>query len=74
MSRACPTCVSGMSQLCQRHAHNPFSEHKFLRVFQDFDVGKTYKKKISMTNVSYSVNYCKLTGLTEHLKDFIQIQ
>ncbi|KAL5014796.1 hypothetical protein ScPMuIL_009066 [Solemya velum] len=37
-------------------------------------VGKTYKKKVTLTNVSYSVNYCKYVGLTEMLKDFIEIQ
>ncbi len=41
---------------------------------QDFDVGKTYKKKVMLTNVSYTVNYCKLMGITEHLKDFIDVQ
>ncbi|CAH1773330.1 unnamed protein product [Owenia fusiformis] len=41
--------------------------------FKDFDVGKTYKKKVILTNVSYTVNYCKLLGITEHLKDFIEI-
>ncbi len=42
--------------------------------FKDFEVGKSYKKKITLTNVSYTVNSCKLTGLTEHLKDFIELQ
>ena len=37
-------------------------------------MGKTYKRKVVLTNVSYSVNYCKLVGVTEHLKDFIQLQ
>ena len=41
--------------------------------FKDFDVGKTYKKKVTLTNVSYTVNYCKLIGITERLKDFIEI-
>ncbi|XP_074655233.1 cilia- and flagella-associated protein 74-like isoform X2 [Tubulanus polymorphus] len=41
--------------------------------FKDFDVGKSYKKRVTLTNVSYSVNYCKLIGITEHLKDFIKI-
>ncbi|ELU13530.1 hypothetical protein CAPTEDRAFT_225037, partial [Capitella teleta] len=41
--------------------------------FKDFEVGKTYKKRVILTNVSYTVNYCKLTGLTEHLKDFITL-
>lgn len=45
-----------------------------MRNVQDFDVGMVYKKKIVITNVSYSINFCKLSGLSEHLKDFIQIE
>ncbi|XP_034609132.1 cilia- and flagella-associated protein 74 isoform X6 [Trachemys scripta elegans] len=43
-------------------------------LYKDFDVGKTYKKKIILINASYSVNFCKLVGVSEHLKDFINIQ
>ncbi|XP_040389132.1 cilia- and flagella-associated protein 74 isoform X1 [Cygnus olor] len=42
--------------------------------FKDFDVGKIYKKKIVLTNASYSVNFCRLVGISEWLKDFITIQ
>ncbi|XP_035200775.1 cilia- and flagella-associated protein 74 isoform X12 [Oxyura jamaicensis] len=42
--------------------------------FKDFDVGKIYKKKIVLTNASYSVNFCRLVGISEWLKDFISIQ
>ncbi|NWR85225.1 CFA74 protein, partial [Furnarius figulus] len=41
--------------------------------FKDFDVGQIYKKKIILTNASYSVNYCRLVGISECLKDFISI-
>ncbi|NWU86303.1 CFA74 protein, partial [Onychorhynchus coronatus] len=41
--------------------------------FKDFDVGQTYKKKIILTNASYSVNYCRLVGISECLKDFIRV-
>lgn len=41
---------------------------------KDFDVGQIYKKKIVLTNVSYSVNYCRLVGISEWLKDFISVQ
>ncbi|NXY32822.1 CFA74 protein, partial [Pomatorhinus ruficollis] len=41
--------------------------------FKDFDVGQTYKKKIVLTNASYSVNYCRLVGISEWLKDFISV-
>ncbi|NXI45437.1 CFA74 protein, partial [Galbula dea] len=41
--------------------------------FKDFDVGQTYKKKIVLINASYSVNSCRLVGISEWLKDFISI-
>ncbi|XP_074017705.1 cilia- and flagella-associated protein 74 [Numenius arquata] len=41
--------------------------------FQDFDVGQIYKKKIVLINASYSVNFCRLVGVSEWLKDFISI-
>ncbi|XP_050787580.1 cilia- and flagella-associated protein 74 isoform X2 [Gopherus flavomarginatus] len=52
----------------------PFYSKPSLIHFKDFDVGKTYKKKIILINASYSVNFCKLVGVSEHLKDFINIQ
>ncbi|KAI3357114.1 hypothetical protein L3Q82_015582 [Scortum barcoo] len=42
-------------------------------LFKDFEVGKMYKKKIILTNISYITNYCKLLGISVHLKDFITI-
>ncbi|NXO31834.1 CFA74 protein, partial [Cisticola juncidis] len=41
--------------------------------FKDFDVGQTYKKKIILTNASYTVNYCRLVGMSEWLKDSISV-
>ncbi|NWS69566.1 CFA74 protein, partial [Crotophaga sulcirostris] len=41
--------------------------------FKDFDVGQTYKKKIILINASYSVNFCRLVGISEWLKDFISV-
>ncbi|KFO76644.1 Uncharacterized protein KIAA1751, partial [Cuculus canorus] len=41
--------------------------------FKDFDVGQTYKKKITLINASYSVNFCRLVGISESLKDFISV-
>lgn len=52
----------------------PFYSKPDVIHFKDFDVGKVYKKKIVITNVSYSMNFCKLSGLSEHLKDFIKIE
>uniref|UniRef100_A0A7M4F678 Cilia and flagella associated protein 74 n=1 Tax=Crocodylus porosus TaxID=8502 RepID=A0A7M4F678_CROPO len=51
----------------------PFYSKPSVIHFKDFDVGKTYKKKIILINASYSVNFCKLVGVSEHLKDFISI-
>ncbi|XP_010014079.1 PREDICTED: uncharacterized protein CFAP74, partial [Nestor notabilis] len=41
--------------------------------FKDFDVGQVYKKKIVLINTSYSVNCCRLMGISEWLKDFISV-
>ncbi|KFR10576.1 Uncharacterized protein KIAA1751, partial [Opisthocomus hoazin] len=41
--------------------------------FKDFDVGQIYKKKIVLINASYSVNFCRLVGISEWLKDFISV-
>nr|XP_014348852.1 PREDICTED: cilia- and flagella-associated protein 74 [Latimeria chalumnae] len=41
--------------------------------FKDLDVGKTYKKKVNITNVTYCINFCKLVGVSENLKDFISM-
>ncbi|XP_008936078.1 PREDICTED: uncharacterized protein KIAA1751 homolog, partial [Merops nubicus] len=41
--------------------------------FKDFDVGQIYKKKIVLINASYGINYCRLVGISEWLKDFISI-
>ncbi|CAI5782811.1 Cilia and flagella associated protein 74 [Podarcis lilfordi] len=40
---------------------------------RDFDIGKTYKKKMILINAFYSINYCKLVGVSEHLKDFFTV-
>ena len=42
-------------------------------VFKDFEVGKVLRRRLQLTNVSYTVNYCKLLGVSEHLKDFITV-
>ena len=43
-------------------------------IFKDFELGKTYRKKLQLTNISYSFNYCKLIGVTDNLKDFVSIE
>ncbi|KAF7239390.1 Cilia- and flagella-associated protein 74 [Varanus komodoensis] len=52
----------------------PFYSKPSLVHFKDFDVGKTYKKKMVLINAFYSINYCKLVGVSEHLKDFFTVQ
>ncbi|XP_075460955.1 cilia- and flagella-associated protein 74 [Ascaphus truei] len=52
----------------------PFYSKPNLIHFKDLDVGKTYKKKVTLTNASYTINFCKLVGVSDHLKDFIIIQ
>ncbi|XP_010223787.1 PREDICTED: uncharacterized protein CFAP74 [Tinamus guttatus] len=57
----------------REHERCPFYSKPNLIHFKDFDVGKIYKKKIVLTNASYSVNFCRLAGISEWLKDFISI-
>ncbi|KAL8571941.1 hypothetical protein ACOMHN_026153 [Nucella lapillus] len=52
----------------------PFYSKPDVIHFKDFDVGSTYKKRVVLTNVSYSINYCKFVDITERLKDFIGIE
>nr|XP_041576284.1 cilia- and flagella-associated protein 74 isoform X1 [Taeniopygia guttata] len=57
----------------QEHKGGAFHSKPSCIHFKDFDVGQIYKKKIVLTNVSYSVNYCRLVGISEWLKDFISV-
>lgn len=41
---------------------------------QDCDVGKVYKKKVTLTNVTYVTNYCKLLGVSQNLKDHVSVR
>ncbi|XP_006161420.1 cilia- and flagella-associated protein 74 [Tupaia chinensis] len=52
----------------------PFNSKPELIHFKDFDIGKVYKKKITLINATYTINYCKLVGVEEHLRDFIHIE
>ncbi|KAM8927645.1 cilia- and flagella-associated protein 74 [Pelodytes ibericus] len=52
----------------------PFYSKPNLIHFKDLEVGKTYKKKVILTNASYTINFCKLVGISDHLKDFITIR
>ncbi|XP_045331266.1 cilia- and flagella-associated protein 74 isoform X3 [Leopardus geoffroyi] len=51
----------------------PFNSKPKLIHFKDFDVGKVYKKKITLINATYAINHCKPVGVEEHLRDFIRI-
>ncbi|XP_068397247.1 cilia- and flagella-associated protein 74 [Eschrichtius robustus] len=51
----------------------PFNSKPKLIHFKDFDIGKVYKKKITLINATYVINYCKLVGVEESLRDFIHI-
>ncbi|XP_035499668.2 cilia- and flagella-associated protein 74 isoform X3 [Scophthalmus maximus] len=53
--------------------HSPFISKPEVIIFKDFEVGKIYKKKIVLTNISYTTNQCKLLGVSTQLKDFISI-
>ncbi|KFO31768.1 Putative protein KIAA1751 like protein [Fukomys damarensis] len=51
----------------------PFNSKPERIHFKDFDVGKVYKKKITLINATYTINYCKLVGVEQHLRDFIRV-
>ncbi|XP_018408595.1 PREDICTED: cilia- and flagella-associated protein 74 [Nanorana parkeri] len=52
----------------------PFYSKPKVIHFKDLDVGKTYKKKVTLTNTSNTINFCKLVEVSDNLKDFITIQ
>ena len=43
-------------------------------LFKDFDVGKSYQKKVQLTNVSYTVNYCRFVDMSQDLKHFCTVE
>ncbi|NWH28636.1 CFA74 protein, partial [Grus americana] len=57
---------------CERKGRTFYSKPSCIH-FKDFDVGQVYKKKIVLINASYGVNFCRLVGISEWLKDFISI-
>ncbi|XP_005459922.1 cilia- and flagella-associated protein 74 isoform X3 [Oreochromis niloticus] len=52
----------------------PFISKPEVILFKDFDVGKMYKKKIVLTNISYAVINCKFLGVSPHLKNFFTVK
>lgn len=59
---------------CRCSATGSFEPRCPLWSSQDFDVGKVYKKKVTLINATYTINYCKLEGVEEHLRDFISVE
>ncbi|XP_047729017.1 cilia- and flagella-associated protein 74 isoform X1 [Prionailurus viverrinus] len=51
----------------------PFNSKPKLIHFKDFDVGKVYRKKITLINATHTTNHCKLVGVEEHLRDFVRV-
>uniref|UniRef100_A0A087X792 Cilia and flagella associated protein 74 n=1 Tax=Poecilia formosa TaxID=48698 RepID=A0A087X792_POEFO len=51
----------------------PFSSKPEVVLFKDFEVGKRYKKRIVLTNISYTINFCKFIRISAALKDFISV-
>ncbi|KAI4895097.1 hypothetical protein NFI96_026229 [Prochilodus magdalenae] len=51
----------------------PFVSKPEIVLFKDFDVGKTYKKKVVLTNVSHCTNYCRLLEVSQNLMDFVSV-
>ena len=42
--------------------------------FKDFSPGQRLRQKITLTNVTYSVNFCKLVGVSPQLEDFVTVE
>ncbi|XP_053480675.1 cilia- and flagella-associated protein 74 isoform X3 [Ictalurus furcatus] len=42
-------------------------------LFKDFDLERTYKRKVVLTNISNVTNYCRLVGVSQNLVDFISV-
>ncbi|XP_076023285.1 cilia- and flagella-associated protein 74 [Genypterus blacodes] len=51
----------------------PFISKPEVILYKDFEVGKTYKRKISVTNISYTTSCLKLLGVSDGLMDFVSI-
>uniref|UniRef100_A0A8D0NUS5 Cilia- and flagella-associated protein 74 n=1 Tax=Sus scrofa TaxID=9823 RepID=A0A8D0NUS5_PIG len=51
----------------------PFNSKPQLIHFKDFDVGREYEKKVILTNATYTINYCRLAGVEESLRDSVRV-
>ncbi|CAF0828693.1 unnamed protein product [Rotaria sp. Silwood1] len=52
----------------------PFKSDPSEIIFKDFDVDKVYRTRVTLTNVTLTINTLKLVDLTESLKDFITLK
>ncbi|CAF0802559.1 unnamed protein product [Adineta ricciae] len=52
----------------------PFKSDPTEIYFKDFDVGKIYRTRVTLTNVTLTINTLKLVDLSESLKDFITLK
>uniref|UniRef100_A0A4W4DUM2 Abnormal spindle-like microcephaly-associated protein ASH domain-containing protein n=1 Tax=Electrophorus electricus TaxID=8005 RepID=A0A4W4DUM2_ELEEL len=53
--------------------HPPFVSKPEIVLFKDFDLGRTYKKKVVLTNVCHTTNYCRFLGVSQNLFDFLSV-
>ncbi|XP_056320549.1 cilia- and flagella-associated protein 74 [Danio aesculapii] len=42
-------------------------------LFKDWEVGRIYKKKVTLTNATYGTNYCKLMGVSDNVRDYVSV-
>ena len=52
----------------------PFTSKPEVAEFKDFIPGEKLKLRLILTNVTYTVNYCKLVGVSPHLRDFLTVK
>ncbi|XP_026780950.3 cilia- and flagella-associated protein 74 [Pangasianodon hypophthalmus] len=51
----------------------PFVSKPETVLFKDFDLEKTYQRKVVLTNISNVTNYCRLVGVSQNLMDFLSV-
>ena len=37
-------------------------------------MGREYEKKVILTNATYTINYCRLAGVEEILRDSVRVE
>ncbi|XP_043967379.1 cilia- and flagella-associated protein 74 [Gambusia affinis] len=51
----------------------PFSSKPEVVLFKDFEVGKRYKRKIILTNISYTISVCRFIRISPDLREFVSV-